>query len=82
MFKLFKKDLLDRQRIIKYLIYAVLVYALLDGYLKDKEDFEINSRFLLFISLALIGSMFYYIRGYEAMIGFYLTMPYLLVKRM
>ncbi|MDU3212087.1 hypothetical protein [Anaerococcus sp.] len=64
MFKLFKKDLLDRQRIIKYLIYAVLVYALLDGYLKDKEDFEINSRFLLFISLALIGSMFYYIRGY------------------
>ena len=66
MFKLFTKDLLDRQRIIKYLVYALVAYAVLDGLLKSRQDIVFNERFLIFAAVALAGSIFYYIRGYVA----------------
>lgn len=66
MFKLFTKDLLDRQRIIKYLVYALVAYAVLDGLLKGRKDIVFNERFLIFAAVALAGSIFYYIRGYVA----------------
>lgn len=66
MFKLFTKDLLDRQRIIKYLVYALVAYAVLDGLLKSRQDIVFNGRFLIFAAVALAGSIFYYIRGYVA----------------
>lgn len=64
MFKLFTKDLLDRQRLIKYLVYAIVAYAVLDGLLKSRQDIVFNERFLVFAAVALAGSIFYYIRGY------------------
>lgn len=66
MFKLFTKDLLDRQRIIKYLVYALVAYAVLDGLLKSRQDIVFNERFLIFVAVAFAGSIFYYIRGYVA----------------
>lgn len=64
MFKVFQKDLLDRQRIIKYFVYVVVSYAILDGFLKNIKFIEFNERFLIFLSIALLGSVFYYIRAY------------------
>ncbi|WP_297281869.1 hypothetical protein [uncultured Anaerococcus sp.] len=66
MFKLFTKDLLDRQRLLKYFIYAIVAYAVLDGLLKNRQDIVFNERFLIFAAVALAGSIFYYIRGYVA----------------
>ena len=66
MFKLFTKDLLDRQRLIKYLVYAIVAYTALDGIFKNRQDIVFNERFLIFAAVALAGSIFYYIRGYIA----------------
>ena len=66
MFKLFTKDLLDRQRLLKYFIYAIVASAVLDGFLKNRQDIVFNERFLIFTAIALAGSIFYYIRGYVA----------------
>lgn len=66
MFKLFVKDLFDRQRLIKYLIYAIVVYVNLDVLLNNRQDIVFNERFLIFVAFALAGSIFYYIRGYVA----------------
>lgn len=64
MFKLFTKDLLDRQRIIKYFVYAIISYTLLDGLLRNRPEITFNNRFLIFVAVAFAGSIFYYIRGY------------------
>ena len=64
MFKLFTKDLIDRQRLLKYFIYTIVAYAVLDGLLKNRQDIVFNERFLIFVAVALAGSIFYYIRGY------------------
>ena len=79
MIKVFIKDLFSKSQLIKYLLAAALIYYGLDYYTKNNElNVEININLLIYISLAIILTIYFFIKTYTSRenIEVYYALPF------